>query len=74
MDIFAKRPDGVGTDYIAADIWSKFLPEALVEGVLLPKPEAKVLAGGLDKIQEGLNLQKEGVSAQKIVIEIDGSI
>lgn len=44
------------------------MPAALDAGQLQPKPEPKVLAGGLEVIQEAMELQKRGVSAQKIVV------
>jgi len=49
------------------------VPAALSAGLLLPKPEPQILRGGLERLQDALNLQKKGVSASKIVVEIDGA-
>jgi NADPH:quinone reductase-like Zn-dependent oxidoreductase len=51
-------------------IWGKYVPEALVDGTLQAKPDPIVLGKGLEKVQEGLDKQKAGVSAGKIVIEL----
>jgi hypothetical protein len=50
-------------------VWRKYLPEALAAGIFLAKPDPLVLEG-LERVQEGVNLSKEGVSARKIVIEV----
>ncbi|KAJ5357428.1 zinc-binding oxidoreductase CipB [Penicillium brevicompactum] len=51
-------------------IWGDFVPRALESGQLKAKPEPLILARGLENIQNGLDRQKAGVSAQKIVITI----
>ncbi|KAJ5964458.1 alcohol dehydrogenase [Penicillium vulpinum] len=51
-------------------VWRKYLPEALANGKFLAKPDPLIIKGGLEKVQEGLDLQKKGVSAKKIVIEV----
>ena len=51
-------------------VWRKYLPEALAEGKFQAKPDPFVMKGGLERVQEGIDLQRKGVSAQKIVIEI----
>ncbi|KAK3115002.1 hypothetical protein LTR53_006087 [Teratosphaeriaceae sp. CCFEE 6253] len=63
---------GTADAYIAAPVWTDFVTPALEIGLLLPQPEAHILTGGLARLQEALNLQKQGVSASKIVVEIDG--
>ena len=50
-------------------VWRKYLPEALAAGSFLAKPDPLVLKG-LERVQEGLDLLKEGVSAKKIVIGV----
>ncbi|KAJ5246254.1 alcohol dehydrogenase [Penicillium chermesinum] len=50
--------------------WRKFLGQALAAGKFQAKPDPKVITGGLEKIQEGVDLLKKGVSATKIVVEI----
>ncbi|KAE8445395.1 hypothetical protein EG329_013408 [Mollisiaceae sp. DMI_Dod_QoI] len=51
-------------------IWRKYIPQALAAGKLQAKPDPLILEGGLEKVQEGINILRKGVSAKKIVIEI----
>lgn len=51
-------------------VWRKYVPEALADGRLQAKPDPIVIGKGLDKVQEGLDKQKAGVSAGKIVIDL----
>jgi NADPH:quinone reductase-like Zn-dependent oxidoreductase len=51
-------------------VWGEFVPQALADGTLQCKPDPLVVKGGLGAVQEGLNKQKAGVSASKIVVEI----
>lgn len=52
-------------------VWGKFVPQALADGSLKAKPEPLVIGKGLEKVQEGCNKNKAGVSAKKVVIELD---
>lgn len=56
--------------YIGDVIFAKWVPEALANGSLKALPEPKVIPGGLEGIQKGLEEQKKGVSFGKIVIEL----
>jgi len=49
-------------------VWQRYVPDALVSGQLQPKPDPIVIKGGLAKIQDGLDRQKKGVSAGKVVV------
>ena len=51
-------------------VWGKFVPEALKNGRLLPKPDPAVIGHGLDRIQEGVDKNKAGVTASKVVIDL----
>ncbi|KAJ5768162.1 hypothetical protein N7533_000745 [Penicillium manginii] len=51
-------------------IWGKYVPEALANGTFKPKPEPVVVGNGLQDIQYGLDIQKKGVSAKKVVIAL----
>ncbi|KAI9659374.1 MAG: hypothetical protein M1821_001632 [Bathelium mastoideum] len=51
-------------------IWGKFVPAALADGRLKAKPDPIVIKGGLQAIQEGMEKQKQGVSAAKIVVDL----
>ncbi|GAA5879440.1 hypothetical protein JCM3774_005212 [Rhodotorula dairenensis] len=53
---------------IAKAVYIDFVPKALTNGSLKPKPDPLVVGKGLEKVQEGLNVQKKGVSAKKVVI------
>lgn len=55
---------------VGVAVWRNYVPEALRNGQLLPKPEPLVIKGGLDHIQEGLDTLKKGVSAAKVVVEL----
>lgn len=51
-------------------VWGDFLPGALKSGYLTPHPEPLVIGTGLESIQKGMNKNKEGVSAKKVVISL----
>ncbi|KAF2086485.1 GroES-like protein [Saccharata proteae CBS 121410] len=51
-------------------VWRKFVPEALSKGTLQAKPDPLVVGHGLDKAQEAMNKQKDGVSAKKVVFTV----
>ncbi|KAK5726088.1 hypothetical protein LTR15_004280 [Elasticomyces elasticus] len=68
--VWAFRP-GTEDDYDASSVWTDFVPAALSTGILQPKPESYIITGGLGRLQGALDLQKKGVSAKKIVVEID---
>ncbi|OJD36155.1 zinc-binding oxidoreductase [Diplodia corticola] len=51
-------------------IWRKFVPEALASGQLKAEPAALVVGKGLDKLQEAMDRQQAGVSAQKVVVSL----
>ena len=75
-----KVPSGVGAKFVMAGnfkdyefshvIYGDFLPKALAEGTFVPKPEPEVVGKGLESIQAGLDAQKKGVSAKKVVISL----
>lgn len=44
------------------------MPKALDQGKILPKPDPLIVGEELRSIQLGLDKQKKGVSAQKVVI------
>ncbi len=51
-------------------IYEDFLPQALAEGRYYAAPEPSVIGAGLDCLQAGLDVQRKGVSAQKVVISL----
>ncbi|OAG02202.1 GroES-like protein [Paraphaeosphaeria sporulosa] len=57
-----------GGNQIGPDIWRKYLPSALARGTLVPKPDPLIVGNGLRSVQLGLDKQKAGVSARKVVV------
>lgn len=55
---------------MANAVWRDFVPKALQSGQLRAKPDPIVIEGGLEKMQESMNRQKQGVSAAKIVVRV----
>jgi len=53
-------------------VWADFMRNGLGNGKLRAKPEPLVLGSGLEKLQEGINMCRKGVSARKIVVELNG--
>lgn len=51
-------------------LWADFLPSALAEGRYLTAPAAQVVGSGLESIQAGMDAQRAGVSARKIVVRL----
>ena len=49
-------------------IWRKFLPKALDNGTIVPKPDPLIVGEELRSVQAGLDKQKKGVSARKVVV------
>lgn len=62
---------GTGAVHLAEPIWHDFMPDALASGQFQAKPDPLIIKGGLSKVHEGIDLLRKGVSAKKIVIEID---
>ncbi|OAG11842.1 zinc-binding oxidoreductase CipB [Paraphaeosphaeria sporulosa] len=61
-------PDG--GEPIWRQVWKDFLETGLQNGKLKAKPDAHILKGGLERLQEGLDLVRKGVSAKKIVVDL----
>jgi len=57
-----------GSD-VGHHIWRQFLPKALAKGAIVPKPDPLIVGNGLRSVQHGLDKQKAGVSAAKIVVD-----
>ncbi len=75
-----KLPSGVGAKFILGSglkdnelhrvIYGDFLPKALAEGKYIAAPDPQVVGKGLEYIQAGLDLQKRGMSAKKVVVSL----
>lgn len=61
---------GFGNQDIGDAVWRKYIPRALAAGKFQAKPDPEILVGGLERVQDGVDLLRKGVSAKKIVIEI----
>ncbi|KIW69992.1 hypothetical protein PV04_02304 [Phialophora macrospora] len=55
---------------VAKKIWGEYLPAALNEGSFKAAPEELVVGNGLYFVQGGLDRQKSGVSARKVVVTL----
>ena len=51
-------------------IYVDYLPDALAASTYIAAPEPVVVGKGLEYIQAGLDLQKKGVSAKKVVVSL----
>lgn len=81
MNILVKsRTRGIRTNFIFGStllyneigkaIYVDFLPRALAEGAYIAAPDPYVIGKGLEKIQAGLDIQRKGVSAKKVVVSL----
>lgn len=59
------KDDGVG-----AMIYRDFLPEALAVGCYRPAPSPRIAGHGLESLQTALEMQKAGVSGEKVVVSM----
>jgi NADPH:quinone reductase-like Zn-dependent oxidoreductase len=53
---------------VAREIWGGYVPFALKSGKLTASPPALIVGEGLGEVQKGLDRQKQGVSARKVVV------
>ena len=67
--VYATNP-GLVENHVGAKLWRDYVFGALETGQLKAKPEPKIVRGGLDVVQKAVDMQKKGVSAQKIVVEL----
>ncbi|KAF2638575.1 GroES-like protein [Massarina eburnea CBS 473.64] len=51
-------------------IWGGWLEQAMEKGTAKALPPAKVVGKGLESLQDAMEVQKNGVSFQKIVVEV----
>ncbi|WPG99406.1 Hypothetical protein R9X50_00222000 [Acrodontium crateriforme] len=59
-----------GVSEVPYPLWKDFVTSALEKGVLTCAPEPLVVGKGLESIQAGMDANKKGVSAKKVVIEL----
>ena len=63
-DIISEAPK------VAEKIWGDYIPAALKTGQFMPAPKPLLVGKGLESVQKGLDRQKKGVSARKVVVEL----
>lgn len=56
------------SDEVGPQIWEGFLSKALRAGTVIPKPDPMIVGEELRSVQLGLDTQKRGVSARKVVV------
>ena len=59
-----------GIDSLTHPLWADYIKPALISGELKCLPEPLVVGKGLESVQKGLDENKKGVSAKKVVIEL----
>ncbi len=55
---------------VSTVIYEDFLPRALAEGRYVAAPEPYVVGRGLASVQAGFDMQRQGVSAKKVVVSL----
>ena len=65
---------GKGAPALGVPLHHEYLEAALAQNKFQAKPDPFILKGGLAKVQEGLDILRKGVSASKVVIEIDADV
>jgi len=77
------RPDGIKLSNVSAEnIWTSrtdvsawlfhtFLPSALEQGLIVPSPKVRIVEGGLHGLQTAMDTLKQGVSGEKLVVELE---
>lgn len=63
-NLVAREPE------VVKAIWGEYVPAALEAGSLVPRPRELVVGRGLYFVQNGLDTNKAGVSAAKVVITL----
>lgn len=62
--------DELESNELSRKIYQDYLPQALEKKAFIPSPQPRIVGEGLEMIQEAMNLQKKGVSAQKLVVKL----
>jgi len=59
-----------GVNPLTHELWANFVTQALEQGTFKCVPPPHVVGKGLESVQKGLDENKKGVSAKKVVIEL----
>ena len=62
----------LGFNEVGRIIYVDFLPKALATGQFVPAPEPLVVGQGLAYVQAAFDAQRQGVSAKKVVVSLEG--
>ena len=57
-------------NFVGKAIYEDFLGSALADGRFSPSPKARIIGQGLSLLQRAIDIQKSGVSAEKIVVSL----
>ena len=69
--VFVAAPaDQTARQEHSAQVFNVWLAQALASGKYVPSPKVRVCEGGLGKINEALNALREGVSGEKLVVDV----
>jgi hypothetical protein len=67
-DVSVVQATSIFSNDVGPAIWRDFLPKALQTGTIVPKPDPTIVGEELRSVQLGLDTQKKGVSAKKVVV------
>jgi NADPH:quinone reductase-like Zn-dependent oxidoreductase len=56
---------------LAHKLFKEWLPKALEDGTIKPKPDPEVVGKGLEAVDKAMDLGRKGVSAKKIVVSLE---
>lgn len=62
--------DSLKNNEVGPTVWDQWLTPALANGSMKCKPDPEVVGQSLDALQAAFDLQAQGVSAKKLVVEI----
>ena len=57
-------------NHVGKAIFEDFLPKALESGSFVPAPEPQIVGKGLESIQAGVDIVREGISGKKLVVTL----
>lgn len=60
----------MATSEVGRHVWGKWLPSALQQGSIKWVPKPVVYGKGLEQLQDAINRNFEGVSGEKIVVDM----
>ncbi len=60
----------IASSAVGAAVWGEYLPEALDSGRHQIAPRPRIIGRDLAAVQQGLDLMREGVSAEKLVVQL----